>query len=106
MEYSSLVKSATYPCSLEVVDFVVAGEIHVACGSDDFNLRCENLECEVEAYLVVSGACRAVGNAVRADFLCIFDYGYSLKIRSELTDIGYVPLRSTLPKIIYLIDLS
>ena len=65
--------------SAEVVDFVLAGEVHVTCGCDDFDFGGENLECEVEAYLVVSGACAAVCDAVCAYAFGVVDDGDGLE---------------------------
>ncbi len=63
----------------QIVDLVVAGQCHVACRSDDFNVRSHDLECKVETNLVVSGTGRSVGYGIRTDFLSIVDNGHCLK---------------------------
>ena len=63
----------------QIVDLIFAGEGHVACGSDDLDLRCEYLEREVEAHLVVSGSGRSVRYGVGSDLLGVFDYGDGLE---------------------------
>ncbi len=63
----------------QIVDFILAGEGHVAGRGDDFNLGSEYLECQVEAHLVVAGTCRTVCHGVGTDFLGIFDDGDGLE---------------------------
>lgn len=64
---------------LQIVYLILAGEGHVPGGGDDLDLGSEDLECEVEAHLVVACACRAVGHGVGADLLGVFDYSDGLE---------------------------
>ena len=64
---------------LQIVDLILAGESHVAGRGDDLDFGGEDLECEVETHLVVSGACRAVGHGIGSDLLGVFDDGDSLE---------------------------
>ena len=64
---------------LEIVDFILAGEGHVACRGDNLDFGRKNLESEVEAHLVVTGAGAAVSHIFRADALGIVDDGDSLE---------------------------
>ncbi len=54
---------------LEVIDLVLTCECHVARGGNYLNFRSEDLECKVEAHLIIAGACRSVCHGVGADFL-------------------------------------
>ena len=76
----------------EVVDLVFARQGHVARRGDDLDLGCQYLERQVEAHLVVAGARRAVGHAVGADRLGVFDDGDGLEntLRADRNGVGAV----------------
>ena len=76
----------------EVVDLVFARQGHVARRGDDLDLGCQYLERQVETHLVVAGARRAVGHAVGADRLGVFDDGDGLEntLRADRNGVGAV----------------
>ena len=63
----------------EVVDFILACEVHVASRGDDFDVWSKNLECKVESYLVVSGTCAAMGYILCANLFGVIDNGDGLE---------------------------
>ena len=58
---------------LEIVDLVLAGESLVTYRCDDLHLRCENLEYDVKAYLVVAGSCTSVRNCACTELLHVLE---------------------------------
>ena len=54
---------------LEEIDLILTGEAVFTYRGDDLDLRCENLEYNVETYLVVAGSCTSVRHCIRADLL-------------------------------------
>ena len=77
---------------LEVVDFVFARQGHVARRGDDLDFGGEHLKRQVEAHLIVAGSGRAVGHAVGADRLGVFDDGDGLEdaLRADRNRVGAV----------------
>jgi hypothetical protein len=57
-------------------------------GVSIFNVGGHDFEGEVEANLIISRTGASVGYIIGSDLFCIFNNGKSLKIRSELTDMG------------------
>ena len=64
---------------LEVVDFILTGEAVLADRCDDLDCRCENLEYDVETYLVVAGSCTSVRHSTCADVLNVLEDFESLE---------------------------
>ena len=58
---------------LEIVDLILACESLVAYRCDDLHLRCENLEYDIEAYLVVAGSCTSVSYCACAELLHVLE---------------------------------
>ena len=63
----------------QVVDFVFAREGHVAGRGDDLDPGSEDLERQVETYLVVSGAGGTVRHGIGPDLLGVLDDGDGLE---------------------------
>ncbi len=88
---------------LKILYLILAGEVHVTRGSDDFDFRSENLEGKVKAHLIVTCACASVGHIVSAYLLCILDDGDSLEytFRANRYGIGTVTKNVTEYHVLY-----
>ena len=77
---------------VQVVDFLLAAQGHVAGQGDDFHTRRHDEEGHVEANLVVAGACRAVGNGIGAYLVGVAGDGQCLEdtLRADGDGVGAV----------------